>query len=79
VQVLAGLRLSLGRADYDTWIRDTEVRSQRQENGRLILDIVVGNEYAARHLIEMGIDEKAAAIASEIAGKPVSVKIVLAR
>jgi len=75
VQVLAGLRLSLSRADYDTWVRNSEVRSQRAENGRLLLDIVVGNEYAAHHLIEMGIDEKAAAIASEIAKKPVHVQI----
>jgi len=75
VQVLAGLRLSLSRGAYDNWVRDSEVRSQRAENGRLILDVVVGNDYAARHLIEMGIDEKAAAIASEIAKKPVHVRI----
>ncbi len=75
VQVLAGLQRQLSRGDFDTWVRDSEVASQRLVNGRIVLNIIVGNEYAAKHLVEMGIDRKAAEIAAEITGKSVSVDI----
>lgn len=77
VQVLTVLRQRLNRMDYDTWVESTEVASQQQVNGLLVLKIVVGNEYAVNHLVQMGIPEQAAEIAAKIAGVPVRVEIGL--
>ncbi len=73
VQALALLRQRLPKAEFFTWIVDSEVASVVEEDGEVRMQLRAANHYGSEKLREHR--EAIEAAVSEVAGRPASVSI----